>query len=440
MFKKLVKYFEKFKKDSSDDSSIYQRDVVDGKSLSELEELQSAHVGYMHNILIKALAEGFGSFILVFAGIFASIILPIFVFSSPQQQASQSGAILIVSYFKPFTIAVVLALAAFISFLCLARISGGHFNPITSIAAFICKKVSLQQAGIYILAQAIGAFIATFFIRIILPIGEASSAASQGVDINMDHSTWFKLGAVGYDKTSAGHSLYGANIGFIFSPAAALLLEIIASFIIVAVFITVSRRSVRYITSKSLSVGLSYGLAALLTAPATNAGLNPFRVLFTAIFAQDWSLGLGDWPLLQGILVILVLFAGASICALVYMIFRDIYEDQYDDNFFISDIDEYYAGAALGGDYFEDFFESDDFKEYLGKNNFEYGPDNEVFVEEIETGNEKWVNQKLSSKKSVAKKSTSKKPSAKKSTSGKTSVKKNVSKKSVAKKSTSKKI
>ncbi|MDR3116680.1 MAG: aquaporin [Bifidobacteriaceae bacterium] len=398
-----------------------------------------------HILLVKALAEGFGSFILVFAGIFASVILPIFVFSSPQQQSSQSAAILIVTYFKPFTIALVLGLAAFVAFLCLARISGGHFNPITSIAAAICKKTTWKQSGIYISAQAIGAFLATCFVRLVLPVGDASSASAQGVDINMDSNTWFKLGAIGYDKSSAGHSMYGANIGFVFTPAAALILEIIASIILVAMFITVTRKNIKHITSKALGIGVSYGLAALITAPATNAGLNPFRVLFTAIFAQNWSLGLADWPLLQGILVILVLFAGGAICALVYMIFRDIYGDEFDSDLYVSDISEY-----LDEMFADDYFDNDEsLQSYIDdkyiddKNIFDEQFVDELFVEEIKTANTKRPGQRSSAKKPSGKtgavKSATKKPVSKKSATKKPAAKKSAARKPAAKKSATKK-
>jgi aquaporin Z len=277
-------------------------------------------------LFIRALSEGFGSFILVLICLYGAVILPFFMFSMPQQSQSGSGAVDFTFYLRPLSIILSAGLAAFLSFATLGKISGGHFNPALSIASAICRRVRWSTAGIYILAQAVGAGLAAVVIRLIMPVGQVSEASQSQIDLSVNPTAWFRYGANGFGANSTASSLFGKNIGLVFNVASALILELLAIAIITVAFISITKRvGGKHKIGKAATIGLAYGVGALITAPATASGLNPFRTLFTALFAQDWGItGIGDWPLTNGLLIILIQFAGAAICALIYMIFKDI--------------------------------------------------------------------------------------------------------------------
>ncbi|MDR3127779.1 MAG: aquaporin, partial [Bifidobacteriaceae bacterium] len=220
-------------KSNIDQNSIVSEDKVNqkNKKLSFIKNLDKS-------LLNKSLAEALGSFLLVFGILFGSIILPFFMFSMPQQSSSGSTELNFAFYIKPLTIALSYGLSAWLVFVTLAKISGGHFNPVISIAAAICKRVSWVVAGIYIVAQLFGAVLATVVIRLILP--SSTNGSSQSTDISLSPTSWFKYSAAGYDNASAGNSLYSDGLGFIFSPAAVLILELIGVIIITWVFISIT--------------------------------------------------------------------------------------------------------------------------------------------------------------------------------------------------------
>lgn len=61
-------------------------------------------------------------------------------------------------------------------------VSGGHLNPVVTIAAFIFKIVSLSKAAVYIVAQSLGAFAGFGLLKLLTPrrVFEKSSAIGSG--------------------------------------------------------------------------------------------------------------------------------------------------------------------------------------------------------------------------------------------------------------------
>lgn len=58
---------------------------------------------------------------------------------------------------------IAIGVALMVLVYCGAHISGGHYNPAVSVAAFLRKNISAQSLGLYLLAQAAGAVCAAFF-------------------------------------------------------------------------------------------------------------------------------------------------------------------------------------------------------------------------------------------------------------------------------------
>ena len=58
----------------------------------------------------------------------------------------------------------------------LGAVSGGHFNPAVTFGLWIAGKIEAPRAGMYVVAQLVGAVIAGFVLRFIFPDAWAPSA------------------------------------------------------------------------------------------------------------------------------------------------------------------------------------------------------------------------------------------------------------------------
>lgn len=54
------------------------------------------------------------------------------------------------------------------------RVSGGHMNPAVTLAAFIAKKISPTKALAYVMAQLVGASVASLVLHLILLVTSAT--------------------------------------------------------------------------------------------------------------------------------------------------------------------------------------------------------------------------------------------------------------------------
>jgi len=143
------------------------------------------------------------------------------------------------------------------------RVSGGHFNPAVSFGMVLTKRISWKDFGFYVLAQLSGSLIA---VLCLVPfVGSLTNLA--GNQINGD---------------------FGGQTG-VLVLLLGVLVEAIGTFIFVFVILRVTKES----SLKSV-VGIIIGLtlAALIffAAPLTNAGFNPVRSIFPALFEGGKSL------------------------------------------------------------------------------------------------------------------------------------------------------
>lgn len=128
---------------------------------------------------VKAyIAEAVGTFILVF-----SIIASVTLYVGP---ATEAGVAL-PNFAIPF-IALAHFLGLFIGIQSLGAISGGHFNPGVTIGLLAIRKIRAREAGIYVIAQVIGATLAAFILALALhKQGQAvkfgSPALAEGVSV-----------------------------------------------------------------------------------------------------------------------------------------------------------------------------------------------------------------------------------------------------------------
>jgi aquaporin Z len=149
----------------------------------------------------------------------------------------------------------------------LGHISGGHFNPAVTLGILAAKRIEVRQAAIYVVAQLIGAVVATAIIVII----------ANGVDgFSVDDSG---LGANGFADHSPG----------LYSWGAALVAELVLTFFFLLIILGVTGREA-LTPFAPLAIGLSLTLIHLISIPVTNTSVNPARSTGPAIFVGGWAL------------------------------------------------------------------------------------------------------------------------------------------------------
>jgi aquaporin Z len=149
----------------------------------------------------------------------------------------------------------------------LGHISGGHFNPAITLGILAAKRIDVRQAAIYVVAQLIGAVVATAIIVII----------ANGVDgFSVDDSG---LGANGFADHSPGLYNWGA----------ALVAELVLTFFFLLIILGVTGRDA-LTPFAPLAIGLSLTLIHLISIPVTNTSVNPARSTGPAIFVGGWAL------------------------------------------------------------------------------------------------------------------------------------------------------
>jgi aquaporin Z len=157
----------------------------------------------------------------------------------------------------------------------------------------VSKKIGAKDAVGYMIAQIIGAVIASALILYV-----ASNAAGAPNPIAAG------LGANGYGEHSPG----------LYSMGAAMLVEIVLTmFLVLTVLGSTDLKAP--VGFAGLAIGLVLTLIHLVGIPITNTSVNPARSIGPAIFV-------GGWALQQLWLFIVAPLAGATLAAVVYEAMR----------------------------------------------------------------------------------------------------------------------
>lgn len=186
----------------------------------------------------EALAEGIGTFTLVFAGTGAVMV-----------NAISDGSLTHLGISFVFG-AVVAALIY-----CLGHISGAHFNPAVTLAfwssGFFPKRLVLP----YILAQLIGAVSASVLLFISL-----GKVANLGATLPLDDN-WLQ----------------------------SFVLELVLTFILMFVIFGSGLDRRAPVGFAGMAIGLTVGLEAAFMGPITGASMNPARSFGPALIAGIWQ-------------------------------------------------------------------------------------------------------------------------------------------------------
>lgn len=133
-------------------------------------------------------------------------------------------------------------------------ISGAHFNPAVTVAFAYAKKFSWRDVPKYILAQCIGAIVASSILLFLFPASEELGAT---------------LPAQGFE------------------PYRAFILELLLTFFLMLVIINVSTGSKEIGIIAGIAIGGVVLLEAMFAGPMTKASMNPARSLGPALLSGN---------------------------------------------------------------------------------------------------------------------------------------------------------
>ncbi len=238
------------------------------------------------SLLAKLISETAGTFLLVFAVVGTGTFSAFF-------GAQDAGNPLGVGFLG---VALALGLAVMIGAYAFGPTSGGHFNPAVTLGLAAARRFAWSGVLPYILAQIVGAVLASTAVF---------ALASGGPAGFLDSATGGGFVSNGFGEHSPG----GFGIG------SAIAAEIIITFLFLLVILGVTNaRAVAGFAP--IAIGFTLTLMLLVTIPIDNASLNPARSIATAIY------GGGDW-LAQLWVFIVFPIVGALIAGFSYRFLFD---------------------------------------------------------------------------------------------------------------------
>ena len=145
-------------------------------------------------------------------------------------------------------------------------VSGGHFNPAVSVGLFVAGRFEGKDLIPYIIAQLIGAILASTFLYLIVS-GKADFAGIGGFATN------------GYGEASPGK----------FNITSALITEVVLTFMFLMIILGATTKRVPA-GFAPIAIGLGLTLIHLISIPVTNTSVNPARSTGPALFVGGMAL------------------------------------------------------------------------------------------------------------------------------------------------------
>ena len=219
----------------------------------------------------RYVAEGFGTFWLVFGGCGSAVLSAAF----PEVGIGLLG------------VSLAFGLTVLTMAYAIGHISGCHLNPAVSVGLWVGGRFPASQLLPYIVAQVIGAIAAGGVLYLVAS------------------------GKAGFDLTAGFASNgYGAHSPGGYSLTAALIAEVVLTMMFLLVILgSTDQRAPQGMAP--IAIGLCLTLIHLISIPVTNTSVNPARSLGVALYV-------GDWALAQLWLFWVAPIAGAVLGALIY--------------------------------------------------------------------------------------------------------------------------
>ena len=213
-------------------------------------------------ILGSALAELVGTFILVFGG---TAVATAAILSRPTAGGAYDSLAV--------ALAFGLALAAVVA--AIGHVSGGHVNPAVTLGMAATGKFAWKSVPVYIGAQLVGAVLGAL-------------------------GTWLAFGGPGRVEAKLAATYPAQGVG----DLQAFLLEILITFILVFVVMSVATDDRAPAPIAPIAVGFALAIGVFIAGPVTGGAVNPVRALGPMLVAGDltsaWLYILG--PIIGGVL------------------------------------------------------------------------------------------------------------------------------------------
>lgn len=211
------------------------------------------------NVVGAAVAEFIGTFILIYTGTAVAVAA---ILARPT-----AGGI-----YDSLAIALAFGIALTAIVAAIGHVSGGHVNPAVTLALAITNKFPWQFVPIYIGAQIAGALLGAI-------------------------ATWITYGEAARELALAAATFPAPEVG----DLQALVVEILVTFILMFVIISVATDDRAPAGVAPLAVGFALACGVFIAGPVTGGSLNPARTLgpmlvafdFTAVWVYIVGLGIG---------------------------------------------------------------------------------------------------------------------------------------------------
>ncbi|MBI3550482.1 MAG: aquaporin [Elusimicrobia bacterium] len=158
----------------------------------------------------------------------------------------------------------------------LGAVSGGHFNPVITVAQFSLGRLDAIKAVFYLVSQLLGSALSALCLQAVL------HSQPQLLESAPYLGGMFLAGSVGYK--------------------AGTLIEAVGTFFLATSYAAAGAMRGGGILS-ALSIGITWTAAILATGPLTGAALNPARAFGPSVVTGYWANGFVYWigPLAGGI-------------------------------------------------------------------------------------------------------------------------------------------
>ena len=217
-------------------------------------------------VLGSALAELVGTFILVFGG---TAVATAAILSRPTAGGAYDSLAV--------ALAFGLALAAVVA--AIGHVSGGHVNPAVTLGMAATGKFPWKSVPVYLGAQLVGAILGAL-------------------------GTWLAFGGPGRTEAKLAATYPAQGVG----DLQAFVLEILITFVLVFVVVSVATDSRAPAAIAPIAVGFALAVGVFIAGPVTGGAVNPVRALGPMLVAGDlssaWLYVLG--PIIGGVLAALL--------------------------------------------------------------------------------------------------------------------------------------
>ncbi|MFC7450750.1 aquaporin [Rhodococcus daqingensis] len=207
----------------------------------------------------KYIAEGIGTFVLVFASVGTAVI---------------AGD-------KVGNLGVALAFGLTLLFLVysIGPISGCHVNPAVTFGHLLLGRIAVAKAGLYVVAQLLGGLLAGVVLYSVAKSLPSYDREASGLGANGwgENSPSAIKGPLGLDVLQDGYGL-----------AAMIIIEVLLTALLVFV-VMASTDQISDVPLAGISIGFTLAVIHLVSIPIDNASVNPARSIAVAPY-QDGAL------------------------------------------------------------------------------------------------------------------------------------------------------